>query len=91
VTRLLRLPQVTQLTGLGPTDIYQQIKHGTFPPSVPLGSGGRAVGWVDTEIRQWIQQRIAQRHLSPRKKAGPGRGNRGPMQRARTRRQEAGA
>jgi hypothetical protein len=32
------------------------IAQGTFPKSVSLG--GRAVGWLEAEVQQWLQRRI---------------------------------
>lgn len=31
--------------------------HGLRPKPVSLG--GRAVGWIESEIQQWLEQRIA--------------------------------
>jgi prophage regulatory protein len=80
--RLLRLPEVTHRVGLGITQIYELQKRGAFPVSVPLGE--RIVGWVESEIEEWIAQRIALRDAQPPKharsrKGGPGRGHKGPM------------
>lgn len=51
--RLLRLPDVMFLTGLGKTSIYNRCKEGSFPAAVDLGS--RAVAWRETEVQAWIQ------------------------------------
>lgn len=55
-TKILRLPQVIERTGLSRTTIYNRIADATFPKPIKLGE--RAVGWVDTEIDEWIQARI---------------------------------
>jgi len=57
---LIRLPQVKARTGLSRSTIYFRIAGGTFPAPVKLGAGARAVGWVETEIEQWLSQQIAQ-------------------------------
>ena len=54
--RVLRLPRVTRRTGLSRSTIYLRVAEGTFPKSVKLG--GRAVGWLEAEIEEWLQQRI---------------------------------
>ena len=54
--RILRLSAVKDVTGLSRSSIYLRIAEGTFPKQVPLGS--RAVGWVDTEIQEWIDRAI---------------------------------
>jgi prophage regulatory protein len=55
---ILRLPQVKTRTGLSRSSIYLQVSLGTFPRPIQLGP--RAVGWIDSEIAEWVQQRIAQ-------------------------------
>lgn len=54
--RLLRLNAVKELTGLSRSTIYADP---TFPRSVKIGD--RAVAWVETEIGDWINARIAER------------------------------
>ena len=57
--RLLRLNEVKQRTGLSKSSIYNQIADGTFPEPVPIAA--RAVAWVEAEIEEWINNRIAER------------------------------
>jgi prophage regulatory protein len=57
-TAILRLPVVKARTGLSRSTIYVRASTGTFPKPVSLG--GRAVGWVESEIQQWLEQRIEQ-------------------------------
>lgn len=58
--RFLRIDEVINRTGLTRTAIYRQIKCKQFPNSVPLGQS--AVGWLESEINQWIQNKINQRN-----------------------------
>ena len=53
---ILRLPAVKTITGLSRSTIYLRIAYGTFPK--PVGLGGRAVGWLEAEIQEWLQRRI---------------------------------
>jgi prophage regulatory protein len=53
---ILRLPDVKRNTGLSRSTIYLRISQGTFPKPVSLG--GRAVGWLEAEIQEWLQRRI---------------------------------
>lgn len=55
--RILRLPEVKDKTGLSRSSIYALMSKGDFPLSVSLGD--RAVGWIEAEIRDWIDERIA--------------------------------
>jgi prophage regulatory protein len=53
--RLIRLPEVRAMVGLGTTSIYDKIKKGEFPKQVKLG---RLSGWVEAEVEGWISQQI---------------------------------
>ncbi|MBE0624548.1 MAG: AlpA family transcriptional regulator [Burkholderiales bacterium] len=52
----LRRKQVETRTGLSRSTIYQYIKDGVFPKPVPLGP--RAVGWLESEVSDWIGERV---------------------------------
>lgn len=58
VNTILRLPAVKARTGLSRSTIYLRISEGKFPSPVSLG--GRAVGWVETEVDEWLNNQIAQ-------------------------------
>jgi prophage regulatory protein len=53
---ILRLPAVKTRTGLSRSTIYLRVSQGTFPRPVSLG--GRAVGWLEEEIQEWLQRQI---------------------------------
>ena len=53
----LRLPKVRDLTGLPTSTIYRYIKLGQFPPPHRLGL--RTVGWLQSDIEQWLASRKA--------------------------------
>jgi len=56
VTTILRLPTVKARTGLSRSTIYLRIAQGTFPAAISLG--GRAVGWVEADVNDWLARRI---------------------------------
>lgn len=58
-TRLLRLPQVIEHTGLARSTLYDLIRVGRFPAAVPLTSTARA--WREDEVAAWIEGRVAAR------------------------------
>lgn len=60
--RLLRRPEVLRRVGLGRSAMYARIKAGTFPR--PVSTGGNSVAWVESEIDQWIADRIAARRTA---------------------------
>ena len=54
---IIRRKQVEARTGLSRSTLYLRIAQGTFPRPVSLGA--RAVGWVESEISDWLACRIA--------------------------------
>jgi len=56
VTTILRLPAVKTRTGLSRSTTYLRVSQGRFPKPVSLGM--RAVGWVESEIQEWLQRQI---------------------------------
>lgn len=58
-SRVLRLPQVCALTGLGRSIIYQMQAERRFPQRVRLTD--RAVGWMEDEVLEWLASRAAER------------------------------
>ncbi len=61
--RVLRLPEVIQKTGLARTTLYMMSRDGKFPVSISLG--GKAMGWIESEIDQWIAELMAARKPKP--------------------------
>ena len=60
--RIIRLKEVIDSTGLARSTIYKYIAEGTFPKPVSLGE--RCVGWVESEIHNWILARIEERDMA---------------------------
>ncbi|NRB42411.1 MAG: AlpA family phage regulatory protein [Pseudomonadales bacterium] len=59
---ILRLPAVKERTGLSRSSIYLRMANNEFPKSVSLG--GRAVGWVEFDIDEWIVARIEESRIN---------------------------
>ena len=57
---VIRRKQVEARTGLTRSPIYARIKAGTFPRQISLG-GGKAVGWIESEIEAWIAAQVEKR------------------------------
>ena len=53
---ILRRKQVEARTGLARSTIYGHIKAGAFPRPIPLGP--RAVGWLESDVSNWIAERV---------------------------------
>lgn len=59
--RIMRLKEVIEKTGLSRSTIYNLISQGKFPKQIDLGA--RSVGWVDTEIEDWLLAKIELRDI----------------------------
>ena len=65
IPRMLSLKQVIHYTGLSSTTIYDMLDKRsnrydpTFPIQVKLSKG--RVAWVESEVAQWIEGKIAAR------------------------------
>lgn len=57
---ILRRKQVEARTGLSRSTIYLRIQEGTFPK--PLNLGVRSVGWVESEIDEWLITKLINRN-----------------------------
>ena len=60
--KILKLPDVMEATGLSRSSIYAFIGKNTFPKPIPLGV--RAVGWLQSEVDQWVENRTRLRKTS---------------------------
>lgn len=53
---ILRLPAVIDRTGLSRSTVYLMMSKNKFPLTISLGD--RAVGWLEGDINNWLEQRI---------------------------------
>jgi prophage regulatory protein len=63
---ILRFDEVRQKTGLCRAHVHALAAQGRFPKPLKLVPGGRASGWLLSEIDQWIAERAAARDSGPR-------------------------
>ncbi len=56
--RLLRLPEVQSLTGMGRSMIYGLAQRDAFPRPIKLSE--RCSVWSEGEVRAWIRDRITE-------------------------------
>jgi prophage regulatory protein len=54
--QILRRREVQARTGLSRSTIYEKIKERSFP--LPISLGTKSVGWISSEIDQWIADRV---------------------------------
>ena len=57
--RVLRKPEVFARISLSDATIWRMEKAGRFPKRIRLG--GNSVGWIESEIKEWLEQRKAAR------------------------------
>jgi len=55
--QIFRRPEVESLTGLSCSTIYRLMNKGEFPRPVRLSAN--SVGWLESDLEQWLEQRIA--------------------------------
>ena len=59
IDRLLRWPDVQPLVGICRAHAHQLAAAGLFPMQIKLVENGRASAWIESEIREWIEGRVA--------------------------------
>lgn len=61
MTKLIKIKDVCELTSLGRSTIYKFVAENRFPRQVILG--GNCVAWVEAEVIEWLEDKIARRDL----------------------------
>jgi prophage regulatory protein len=59
MTKLIRMKQVREIISLSPTTIYRKIATGDFPKQLKLTD--KTCAWVEQEVLDWVDAKIAQR------------------------------
>ena len=54
---ILRKPDIEHVTGLTERQVRRLEEMGQFPRRVKLSLGGRAIGWLSSEVQTWIETR----------------------------------
>lgn len=55
--RILRMRDLCQKLGLCPSTVHDLVARGIFIKPFTLIPGGRAVGWLEVDVDQWICDR----------------------------------
>jgi len=61
MTKFLRIKSVCEAVGLSKSYIYQLLLNKQFPQPIAIIEGGSAKAWIEQEIQEWMEQRIAAR------------------------------
>ena len=67
--RFLRRKEVEHITGLSKASLYRKAAVGEFPRPYDLSGCGRASGWLEEEVLNWIETRVAARKGSEKDSA----------------------
>jgi prophage regulatory protein len=59
--RIIRMRDLPSKVGLRPSTIYQLVAEGRFPPPFKLILGGRASGWLESQVDAWLAERSSDR------------------------------
>lgn len=59
MTTILKLEQVIERTGKKRSTIQADSKTGAFP--APIKTGIKSIGWIESEVDEWIATRIQAR------------------------------
>jgi prophage regulatory protein len=54
--RIVRMKDLPTKIGFQPSTIYGLIAEGKFPTPHKLVPGGRAAGWFETTIEEWLKE-----------------------------------
>jgi prophage regulatory protein len=61
VDRLLKLPEVIGIAGIGKTMIYRLVRAGSFPGFIKLGA---STLWSEREVQAWVDRMVAERRAA---------------------------
>ena len=56
--RVLRMKDLPSKIGLQPSTIYGLVAKGDFPPPFKFITGGRAAGWLEQTVDDWLAARV---------------------------------
>jgi len=57
--RVVRKPELISKVGLSDASIWRMERKGLFPKRIQLG--GNSVGWLQSEVTQWLRSKAAER------------------------------
>jgi prophage regulatory protein len=54
MARIIRWPKVHDKVGMCRSHVHQLISKGLFPAQIKLTPNGRASGWIESEVNEWL-------------------------------------
>lgn len=58
LNRFVRRDEVMRFCGLKQTALQDMLAKGEFPQPIKLNDTGRAVAWLESDLREWQNARI---------------------------------
>ncbi len=62
MTKLFKLPELIEMTGMSRSTILRMVDDGKFPKPIKLHQ--RANAWIEREVQDWVESRIAEREAA---------------------------
>jgi len=62
MTKFIGIKKVRELVPLGKSTIYTAAKEGKFPKPIQMTSSRKSLRWRESEIHQYIEDRLAARN-----------------------------
>jgi prophage regulatory protein len=59
--RIVRHAHVRQKLDISQAKLFEMVARGQFPPPFQIIPGGRAVGWLESDVDNWI---LGRKHAS---------------------------
>jgi prophage regulatory protein len=59
IDRVMRKPEVLNTVGVSDPTLWRMEKKQRFPKRLKLGPG--SVGWFESEVREWLEKKAAER------------------------------
>ena len=57
--QIVRHAQVCQKLQISSAKLFDLVAQGIFPKPFPIVPGGRAVGWIERDVKAWVLERKA--------------------------------
>jgi len=59
--KFLRMKHLVEVTGLSRAYIYRLAQEGRFPKSFEIVKGSKAIAWLESEVVDWMEERLKER------------------------------
>lgn len=69
--RFLPTETVLEITGWSKQTLWREMKANRFPAAIPTSPN--RVGWLESEVAEWLRRRVEQRNAPEWKRKGGGR------------------